>query len=64
MPAKPPIRLLDTVALVSDIPELGLAAGEVGAVVELLSRSRDGQIIRCGMPPRNANSSTPLASAQ
>ena len=30
------IRLFDTVALVSDIPELGLAVGEVGAVVELL----------------------------
>lgn len=31
------IELLDTVALVCGIPELGLAAGEVGAVVELLS---------------------------
>jgi hypothetical protein len=37
MAAHPPIHLLDTVALVSDIPELGLAAGEVGAVVEVLS---------------------------
>ena len=37
MSAQSPIRLLDTVALVADIPELGLAAGEVGAVVELLS---------------------------
>jgi len=32
-----PIRLLDTVALVCDLPELGLVAGEVGAVVEELS---------------------------
>ena len=32
-----PIRLLDTVALISDVPELGLVAGEVGAVVEELS---------------------------
>ena len=31
------IELLDTVALVLDIPELGLAAGEMGTVVELLS---------------------------
>ncbi len=30
------IELLDTVALLSDIPELGLKAGEVGAVVEVL----------------------------
>lgn len=37
MPAHQPIRLLDTVALVADVPELGLAMGEVGAVVELLS---------------------------
>ncbi len=31
------IQLLDTVALVSDLPDLGLAAGEVGAVVEVLA---------------------------
>jgi hypothetical protein len=31
------IELLDTVALVCDVPDLGLVAGEVGAVVELLS---------------------------
>ena len=30
------IQLLDTVALVADLPELGLFAGEVGAVVEQL----------------------------
>lgn len=37
MKGKMNIELLDTVALVCDVPELGLAAGEVGAVVELLS---------------------------
>ena len=37
MPAYPHIQLLDTVALVSDLPDLGLAAGEVGAVVEVLA---------------------------
>jgi hypothetical protein len=31
------IQLLDTVALVCDVPDFGLVAGEVGAVVELLS---------------------------
>ena len=31
------IQLLDTVALAHDLPELGLIAGEVGAVVEVLS---------------------------
>ena len=30
-----PIALLDTVALTEDVPEAGLAAGEVGAVVEV-----------------------------
>ena len=37
MPAYSHIQLLDTVALVSDLPDLGLAAGEVGAVVEVLA---------------------------
>lgn len=32
-----PIELLDTVALIRDVPDLGLTAGEVGAVVEVLS---------------------------
>jgi hypothetical protein len=32
-----PIRLFDTVAVTSDVPELDLFAGEVGAVVEVLS---------------------------
>jgi hypothetical protein len=31
------VQLLDTVALLTDVPELGLSAGEVGAVVEVLS---------------------------
>ena len=33
----PSIHLLDTVALIHDLPEFGLVAGEVGAVVEMLS---------------------------
>jgi hypothetical protein len=31
------VQLLDVVALTADIPELGLSAGQVGTVVELLS---------------------------
>ena len=31
-----PLELLDTVALTADLPTLGLTAGEVGAVVEVL----------------------------
>ncbi len=31
-----PMELLDTVALTADVPALGLTAGEVGAVVEVL----------------------------
>ena len=31
-----PTQILDTVALVTDLPELGLFVGEVGVVVELL----------------------------
>jgi hypothetical protein len=37
MKSRMKIHLLDTVALVCDVPDLGLVAGEVGAVVELLS---------------------------
>ena len=37
MKSRMKIELLDTVALVCDVPEFGLVAGEVGAVVELLS---------------------------
>lgn len=34
-----PISLLDTVALLKDAPDLGLAKGQVGAVVEELDAS-------------------------
>ncbi len=37
MPATPRVHLFDTVALVHDLPEMGLVAGEVGAVVEVYS---------------------------
>lgn len=37
MPAPFRIHLLDTVAVIRDLPEWGLVAGEVGAVVEVLS---------------------------
>ena len=35
--AKKKIKLLDTVALLEDLPERGLKRGEVGTVVELLA---------------------------
>lgn len=35
--AKPKIKLLDTVALVDDLPERKLERGEVGTVVEILA---------------------------
>ena len=38
MPGLPPIELLATVALVRDLPKFGLLAGEVGTVVEILSK--------------------------
>jgi hypothetical protein len=37
MAATTHIELIDTVALVCDLPEVGLTAGELGAVVEILS---------------------------
>jgi hypothetical protein len=37
MPVTPPIQLLDTVAIVRDLPEFGLVTGEVGAIVQILS---------------------------
>lgn len=37
MAAPSAIQLLDTVALITDVPELSLSTGEVGAVVEVLS---------------------------
>ena len=33
--ARPPFRALDTVVLVRDLPEAGLRAGDLGAVVEV-----------------------------
>ncbi len=36
-PHTSPIALLDTVALICDLPDHGLIAGEVGAVVEVLA---------------------------
>jgi hypothetical protein len=33
-----PTQILDAVALVTDLPELGLFAGEVGAIVEQLGK--------------------------
>ena len=41
------IDLLDTVALTADIPELGLRAGEVGAVVEVLSENEAFEVEFC-----------------
>ena len=35
--AKPKIKLMDTVALVDDLPERELKRGEVGTVVEILA---------------------------
>ena len=37
MPRKKSIRLLDTVALLEDLPERKLRRGEVGTVVEILA---------------------------
>ena len=34
-PTRPPFRELDTVVLVRDLPEAGLRAGDLGAVVEV-----------------------------
>lgn len=34
-PPRPPYRELDTVVLVRDLPEAGLRAGDLGAVVEV-----------------------------
>ena len=39
MPAMSHIHLLDTIALIRDLPELSLVAGEIGAVVEVLSNN-------------------------
>jgi Domain of unknown function (DUF4926) len=41
------IELLDTVALTTDVPELGLTAGEVGAVVEVLGDGEAFEVEFC-----------------
>lgn len=42
-----PIDLLDTVAVTNDIPALGLTAGEVGAVVEVLGDGEAFEVEFC-----------------
>lgn len=41
------IEHLDTVALIEDVPEFGLAAGEVGAVVEILGDGEAFEVEFC-----------------
>lgn len=41
------IELLGTVALTTDVPALGLTAGEVGAVVELLGDGKAFEVEFC-----------------
>ena len=41
------IELLDTVAVTADIPALGLTAGEVGAVVEVLGAGEAFEVEFC-----------------
>ena len=41
------IRLLDTVAVTADVPALGLTAGEVGAVVEVLGDGEAFEVEFC-----------------
>jgi Domain of unknown function (DUF4926) len=43
----PHIELLDTVAVVVDLPELGLSVGEVGAVVEVLGDGEAFEVEFC-----------------
>lgn len=45
MPAQ--IQLLDTVALTVDLPSLGLMAGEVGAVVDVLGDGEAFEVEFC-----------------
>jgi hypothetical protein len=42
-----PIELFDTVALKTDLPEKGLTAGEVGAVVEVLGDGKAFEVEFC-----------------
>jgi hypothetical protein len=41
------VELLDTVALTEDVPEFGLTAGEVGAVVEVLADGEAFEVEFC-----------------
>ena len=41
------IELLDTVAVTADVPSLGLTAGEVGAVVEVLGDGEAFEVEFC-----------------
>lgn len=41
------IKLLDTVAVTADLPALGLTAGEVGAVVEVLGDGEAFEVEFC-----------------
>jgi Domain of unknown function (DUF4926) len=41
------IELLDTVAVTADVPALGLTAGEVGAVVEVLGAGEAFEVEFC-----------------
>ncbi len=41
------IEVLDTVAVAADLPELGLTAGEVGAVVEVLGDGEAFEVEFC-----------------
>jgi len=41
------IELLDTVALTTDLPDLGLTAGEVGTVVEVLGGGEAFEVEFC-----------------
>lgn len=42
-----PIELLDTVAVTADVPVLGLTAGEVGTVVEVLGNGEAFEVEFC-----------------
>ena len=42
-----PIELLDTVAVATDLPEYGLMAGEVGAVVEVFGNGEAFEVEFC-----------------
>jgi hypothetical protein len=61
------IELLDTVALTQDVPEHGLTAGEVGAVVEVLGEGEAFEVEFCdntgatyGLHTLRANQIMPL----